>query len=148
MSHLHTAAHRPPGHLRHPPQEEEDAAEYVAGLASDLFFYEPQDVLSGQYLFEDWDPALVCEGGTAWRLVFNHVATAAVPLLRLQASELLHGMTPDAVRLDLCTRNYEAVSAAVLSGMPTAAAGTEPWFNFEYVEAQLPEELRQRCALQ
>lgn len=40
-------------------QEEEDASEFVSGLASDLFFYAPHDVLAGQYLFEDWDPALV-----------------------------------------------------------------------------------------
>lgn len=40
-------------------QEEEDAAEYAAGLASNLFFYAPADVLAGQYMFEDWDPALV-----------------------------------------------------------------------------------------
>jgi len=31
----------------------------VSGLAADLFFYAPQDVLAGQYMFEDWDPALV-----------------------------------------------------------------------------------------
>lgn len=40
-------------------QEEEDASEFVSGLAADLFFYAPRDVLAGQYLFEDWDPALV-----------------------------------------------------------------------------------------
>ena len=31
----------------------------MSGLAPDLFFYAPQDVLAGQYMFEDWDPALV-----------------------------------------------------------------------------------------
>ncbi|EFN52789.1 hypothetical protein CHLNCDRAFT_138430 [Chlorella variabilis] len=100
-------------------QEEEDAAEYAAGLASNLFFYAPADVLAGQYMFEDWDPAL--------------------------ATELLQGMTPDAVRLDLCTRSHEVCAAAV-RGWPGAAVGDEPWFNFPYVEAQLPEELRQSWA--
>lgn len=41
------------------PQEEEDAADFTAGLASDLFFYQPQHVLAGQYMFDDWDPELV-----------------------------------------------------------------------------------------
>lgn len=54
-------------------------------------------------------------------------------------------MTPGAVRLDLCTRQYEEAKAAVLAGMPGAAAGSEPWFNFPYLEAELPAELRQRC---
>lgn len=56
-------------------------------------------------------------------------------------------MTPDAVRLDLCTRSHEVCAAAV-RGWPGAAVGDEPWFNFPYVEAQLPEELRQRWARQ
>lgn len=55
-------------------------------------------------------------------------------------------MTPDAVRLDLCTRGYDAAAAALLAaGWPGAEEGTEPWFNFPYVQAQLPADLRQRC---
>lgn len=97
-------------------QEEEDASEFVSGLASDLFFYAPHDVLAGQYLFEDWDPALV--------------------------TELLNGMTPSAVRLDLCTRQYDETKAALLAkGWPGAADGQEPWFGFPYVQGQLPEDL-------
>jgi hypothetical protein len=45
-------------------QEEEDAADYASGLAGDLFSYKPQHVLAGQYMFDDWDPALV--GGRGW----------------------------------------------------------------------------------
>ena len=63
----------------------------------------------------------------------------------LQVSELLGSMTPDAARLDLCTRQYEETKATVLAGMPGAAAGSEPWFNFAFVEAELPAELRHRC---
>lgn len=44
---------------RNTQQEEEDAADYASGLAADLFFYQPQHVLAGQYLYDDWDPALV-----------------------------------------------------------------------------------------
>ena len=52
-------------------------------------------------------------------------------------------MTPDAVRLDLCTRQYEEAKAALLAqGWPGAADGQEPWFGFPYLQAQLPEELR------
>lgn len=65
----------------------------------------------------------------------------------MQATQLLEGMTPDAVRLDLCTRQYDTAAAALLgSGWPGAAAGQEPWFGFPYVAAQLPADLRQRCA--
>ena len=63
----------------------------------------------------------------------------------LQVSKLLGSMTPDAARLDLCTRQYEETKAAVLAGMPGAAAGSEPWFNFSFMKAELPAELRQRC---
>ena len=62
----------------------------------------------------------------------------------LQVSELLDSMTPDAARLDLCTRQYEEAKAAVLASMPGAAVGSEPWFNFSFVAAELPGELRQR----
>ena len=55
-------------------------------------------------------------------------------------------MTPDAVRLDLCTSAYDDVKAAVLAGMPGAGGGTEPWFNFPYTEAPLPADLRLRWA--
>ena len=70
-------------------------------------------------------------------------------------------MTPDAVRLDLCTRSYEgakrsmqalvaaAAAAGAKAGGGTAGAaavaeGTEPWFDFPFVEAQLPASLRER----
>ncbi|KAL4440115.1 hypothetical protein ABPG75_003116 [Micractinium tetrahymenae] len=101
-------------------QEEEDASDFTSGLAADLFFYQPQHVLAGQYMFDDWDPQLV--------------------------TELLQGMTPDAVRLDLCTRGYEEAKQAVLGGLAGAQEGREPWFDFPYVEAPLPAELRQSWA--
>jgi hypothetical protein len=40
-------------------QEEEDASDFTSGLSSDLLFYPPEHVLAGQYMFDDWDPALV-----------------------------------------------------------------------------------------
>ncbi len=59
-----------------------------------------------------------------------------------QVTELLSGMTPEAVRLDLCTRQYEEAKAGLLAqGWPGAADGQEPWFGFPYVQAQLPEDL-------
>lgn len=61
-----------------------------------------------------------------------------------QVTELLAGMTPDAVRLDLCTRGYDAARQSVLGGLAGAKEGREPWFDFHYVEAPLPAELRQR----
>lgn len=48
------------------PQEEEDAAEFAAGLAGDLFLYQPEHVLAGQYLFDEWDPELVRRRGIGW----------------------------------------------------------------------------------
>lgn len=166
----------------------------MSGLAADLFFYAPQDVLAGQYLFEDWDTQLVraacwrawlaaavlcwlllCLAGCccAWldavmlcwphsRLPSAGVGTglclhsaccdrrgASLPhhptslTHSTQVTELLSGMTPDAVRLDLCTRQYEEAKAALLAtGWPGAADGQEPWFGFPYVQAQLPDDLR------
>lgn len=59
-----------------------------------------------------------------------------------QVTELLNGMTPSAVRLDLCTRQYDETKAALLAkGWPGAADGQEPWFGFPYVQGQLPEDL-------
>lgn len=51
-------------------------------------------------------------------------------------------MTPQAVRLDLCTRQYEEAKSGLLAkGWPGAADGQEPWFGFPYVQAQLPADL-------
>ncbi len=50
-------------------QEEEDAADFTASLASDMFHYQAQHMLAGQYMYDDWDPQLVrswlagCLGG-------------------------------------------------------------------------------------
>lgn len=55
-------------------------------------------------------------------------------------------MTPDAVRLDLTTRQYADTRAALLAkGWPGAVPGSEPWFGFDFVEAQLPDDVRNRC---
>lgn len=51
-------------------------------------------------------------------------------------------MTPGAVRLDLCTKAYETCKAALLgSGWPGAGEGVEPWFDFPFVQAQLPADV-------
>ena len=47
-------------------QEEEDAADFTSGLSSDLLFYPPEHVLAGQYMFDDWDPALVRGTAALW----------------------------------------------------------------------------------
>lgn len=62
-------------------QEEEDAAEFAAGLAGDLFLYAPEHVLAGQYLFDEWDPQLVSASRTAVVLLLCcRCAAAVLPL--------------------------------------------------------------------
>lgn len=39
--------------------EEEDAMDYVTGLASNLLLVQPQHALLSDYLYEDWQPELV-----------------------------------------------------------------------------------------
>jgi hypothetical protein len=69
-------------------------------------------------------------------------------LVPLQIGELLAGMTPSAVRLDLQTRAYERCKEALAAAMPGAArADTEPWFGIPFLEAQVPKDLLRRCGL-
>lgn len=44
-------------------QEEEDAADYVTQLATDLHVYPPHMVLEGPFYYEGFDPQLVGPGG-------------------------------------------------------------------------------------
>jgi secreted Zn-dependent insulinase-like peptidase len=46
-------------------QDEEDSMDTVSGLAAAMFCYRPEHVLSGAYLHEEWDPALVQQIGEA-----------------------------------------------------------------------------------
>lgn len=39
--------------------EEEDATDYVTAVSSNMLSVQPQHVLLSDYLYEDWDPALV-----------------------------------------------------------------------------------------
>ena len=96
--------------------EEEDAAEYVAQIASDMHQYKPEDTLIGSYLYEKFDPELI--------------------------SNLLAKMTPTTVRLDLLTKNFEDCKAQLEKLSPAKLeTGVEPWFNFPYVFANLPFEI-------
>ena len=40
--------------------EEEDACEYALRLAADAPYYAPEHLLNGHYLYDQWNPALVC----------------------------------------------------------------------------------------
>lgn len=40
-------------------QEEQDACNYVSGLAADMHNYQPEHALVGEYLCDKWDPELV-----------------------------------------------------------------------------------------
>lgn len=56
----------------------------------------------------------------------------------MQVTELLQSMTPANMRLDLQTSLYDACKGTMLDAMPKAKSSTEPWFDFEYTEAELP----------
>lgn len=60
-------------------------------------------------------------------------------------AQLLDGMTPALVRLDLQTAAFDSCKAALEAAVPGGVkADTEPWFNIPYLELQLPAELLQR----
>eukprot|EP00959_Pyramimonas_sp_CCMP1952_P162035 3387819-Pyramimonas_sp.AAC.1 len=65
--------------------EEEEADEYTVRLASRMHLVAPKDILIGEYLMSDWDPALI--------------------------TSTLQCFTPDKVRLDLLTSAFELGSS-------------------------------------
>lgn len=97
--------------------EEEDAAEYVAQVASDMHQYKLEHTLIGSYLHEVFDPELI--------------------------SSLLARMTPGDVRLDLQTKNFDECKGQLQALAPAEllTTGVEPWFNFPYVSSRLPLEV-------
>ena len=125
-------------------QEEEEASELVSALASDLHAYPPVDVLSGPYLFDDWDPELVgcgCCVSCAMRL---HVAARRLTTsthATLQISQLLASMTAASACIAVSTHAFEQVTHELQSSMPGATRDTEPWFSFSYMDVPLHESL-------
>lgn len=47
------------GNMKAKFKEEEDAMEYVSGVASNLLYVKPEHALIVEDLFQDWDPQLV-----------------------------------------------------------------------------------------
>eukprot|EP00208_Stichococcus_sp_RCC1054_P001535 CAMPEP_0206142388 /NCGR_PEP_ID=MMETSP1473-20131121/16665_1 /ASSEMBLY_ACC=CAM_ASM_001109 /TAXON_ID=1461547 /ORGANISM="Stichococcus sp, Strain RCC1054" /LENGTH=1083 /DNA_ID=CAMNT_0053537371 /DNA_START=256 /DNA_END=3510 /DNA_ORIENTATION=+ len=99
--------------------EEEDACEYVTRLAAELHMFAPAHALKGQWVYGQWDPALV--------------------------TELLTQMTPQRARIDVQSKDYDAVSKQIKE-MGEAEEGTEPWFDMPYTAAPLPAELLEEWA--
>lgn len=66
-----------------------------------------------------------------------------IPSSPLQASKMLHMLTPGNVRVDLQTSAYADVSAR-LAAWQGAAAHIEPWFQVDYCAAPLPPALMQQ----
>lgn len=107
-------------------QEEEDAADYVTQLATDLHIYPPEHVLIGPYHHDDFDGDLI--------------------------NELLGIMSPSAARLDVQTKAYEQCKGSLLVDANSLVdrhfcrTGVEPWFEIPFVEVQIPDSLLQSWA--
>ncbi|KAG6541670.1 hypothetical protein Mapa_016935 [Marchantia paleacea] len=84
--------------------EEDSADNYVVRLASNMHLFSEDHIIYGDYAFEEWDPKFV--------------------------NDLLALITPDNMRLDLVTRQFDRSSPDVQ---------IEPWFEVPYLVESLPE---------
>ena len=97
--------------------EEEEAADYVAQIASDMHIYPVEHALAGSYLHLDFDQGLI--------------------------NDLLAEMTPKLVRLELQTRDFEGClsQAHTDERLQDITVGEEPWFSFPFASCALPPNL-------
>lgn len=97
--------------------EEEEAADYVAQIASDMHIYPVEHALAGSYLHLDFDQGLI--------------------------NELLAQMTPQLVRLELQTRDFEGCLSRARADkrLHGISIGEEPWFSFPFASCSLPSDL-------
>ena len=93
--------------------EETDAADTVADLAGSIHNYPLADVVAEPYLYKEWDPRLL--------------------------SQLLQSMSPEGVRLDLLTADYDTLKEG--ARLSSCQECKEPWFEFPYIRMDLPEAL-------
>ena len=102
--------------------EEEDADEYACRLACSMPLYAPEHTLSGDYVYEEWDPQGV----------------AAV----------LERLTPANARIDLVAREDRLAKVIFPGAADKLPAGAlplkEPWFDVPYAAEPLPDALVER----
>lgn len=147
--------------------EEEDAADYAAQVAGDMFSYPVEHVLVGQYLHEEYDPGLVrnrhpllcCNFlgsleqdccvrlfGLTSKIYFCLIFCEHHSLFThgcMQIMKLLGMMNPSTVRLDIQTFAYDACKATLadIAVDGTVQTDEEPWFKIPYAVGKLPDKL-------
>ncbi|MEE4190583.1 MAG: insulinase family protein, partial [Halieaceae bacterium] len=90
-------------------REEAEPLGYVAGLANDMHTLAPRDVLSGNYLMEDYQPALIEELLNEYFVPGNAVITVMAPDLPVDRASEFYG-TPYSVRtLDLAATGWDNI---------------------------------------
>ncbi len=90
-------------------REEAEPMGYVAGLANDMHTLAPRDVLNGNYLMEDYQPALIEELLRDYFVPANAVITVTAPDLPVDRISEFYG-TPYSVRtLDLAATGWDDV---------------------------------------
>ena len=99
-------------------QEEEEVSGFATTLAGDMARYPPEHTLQGGYVYADFDADLI--------------------------ASLLEHLRPEAARLDLQTSLLpEALDTLRAEGF-ALTSGHEPWFDFDYVAAPIPDSLLAR----
>ncbi len=92
-------------------REESDPLRYVAGLANDMHLLAPQDVLVGNFLMEDFQPALIEEILENYFVPGNAIVTVAAGGLPVDRQSEFY-MTPYSVRtLDLVQESWDDVAS-------------------------------------
>eukprot|EP00793_Prasinoderma_coloniale_P000746 PRCOL_00003896-RA len=124
--------------------EEEEADEYAVNLASNMPVYAPEHAVSGDYVFEDWDPQCV-------DAIMQHLtpANARIDLLAREdrLAEAVFGVPKpngDVETMEVDGDGAEKAATAVPQLPEGALPSEEPWFGVKYSAAPVPAALLER----
>ena len=110
---------------------------------------EPEHIVNADFLYDDWDPALV----SLVMLVStpDTILSLLLPLVArlcrcaVQITSLLDQATPTHARIDLQTSSYAQLSDQ-LSSLGHVSSSVEPWFSVAASSVGIPDGLLHRCA--
>ena len=127
--------------------EEEEASEFVARLAESLHHHPPAHALSAPYLHDDWDPRLVSAvlGELRPRKARIDLRSSAFAVPKKKREEEKDPEVLPSASAEAAPSSSSTPSSSPLqrwaSRIPGARIEHEPWFDFDFGIAPLPEEL-------
>jgi len=135
--------------------EEEEASEFVSRLAASLHHQPPAHALSAPYLHDDWDPELVAAvlgelRPRKARIDLRSSSFAGVSKKKENDGEELPLASAEQApsSSSLSSSSSSSSSSSPLqrwaSSIPGARIEHEPWFDFDFGVAPLPQELVER----